>query len=232
MLKATNTLYGFDGDCCAIHEIPIPFVINTDLVFRTDTIDREILKANDSFFIPDEFNWVILPSYYWDMYIGGDIEAVYESGVYVLLDKTTKQPIDQFHMYKEISNNDFMYKTLSNQLAGFFNRCRTLSQNPEYFYGVQTDPVIRKIYDSKAIMGRSLVHLKNNAVDVAFYLYKGLFTLNKADTLDIEIRFDMCDRNTFMATFRPTKKKNPMTRNDYGIPFSEVIHCMFINIAN
>lgn len=231
LLKSTNALYGFDGDCCCIHEIQVPFQVNTDLIFRTDTIAKDLINRYDNFFIPDKFNWVILPEYYWPMYAGGDIETVFSDGIYILIDKTTKQPIEQFHMYKALPNNDFMYITLISQLTNFFLRVQTLNPIPETFGGMQDDPIIRKIYDGKAVMGRSLVHLKNDNMDVAFYLYKGLFTLNKADILNIDIRFDMLDSNTFMASFRPIKKRNPMSRDDYGVPFQEVIHCMFVNIA-
>lgn len=231
VLRDTNTLYGFDGDCCCIHEIHIPFQVNTDLIFRVDNIPKDIINQYENFFIPEKFNWVILPDYYWSMYAGGDIETVFTDGIYILIDKNTKQPIEQFHMYKALPNNDFMYMTLMQQLDNFFFRSQTINPVPEIFNEVQDDPVIRKIYDGKAIMGRSLVHLKNDRIDIAFYLYKGLFTLNKADILNIEIRFDLLNTSIFMASFRPIKKRNPMTRNDYGVPFQEVIHCMFVNIA-
>ena len=52
----------------------------------------------------------------------------------------------------------------------------------------------------------------------------------KADTLEIDIMFDMFNSREFLATYRPKKKKNPITFNKYGIAFSECIHCMYKNM--
>jgi len=80
-------------------------------------------------------------------------------------------------------------------------------------------------------MGRFLCNFKNENINVLFYFYKGMFSLAKADTLDLEIRTDLYNRNCFMATFKPKKKKNPLTFNTYGVAFQEKIHCMYINMA-
>lgn len=231
LLKDTNKLYGASDDCCAIHEIDVPFLVNTDLEFRLDSIDKDTIFQYESYFIPDKFNWVILPDYYWNMYIGGDIVAQYDSNLdlYVLIDKTTKQPIQQIHMYKYRLINDFGRNNFIRQLDGFLNRLRTLLP-PETFLRIDQDPVIRQAYDSKAMMGRFLAKMKNDNISVAFYFFKGLFSLSKSDTCDLDIRFDSYETNLFLATFKPKKKKNPLTFNTYGVAFQERIHCMFVNI--
>lgn len=231
LLRSTNKLYGASDDCCCIHEIDVPFLVNTDLYFRLDLIDKAYLDNYKTFFIPDKFNWVILPDYYWDMYIGGDLVEYYDPELdqYILLDKTTKTPIQQIQMYKFRDCNDYDRMNFMNQLDGFLNRIRFLSI-PEHFSNIETDTNIRKAFDSKAAMGRFLCRMKNERTDVAFYFYKGLFSLAKADTLDLDIRFDRYDSHLFMATFIPKKKKNPLTFNTYGVSFQERIHCMFINI--
>lgn len=231
LLKSTNKLYGASDECCAIHEIDVPFLVNTDLEFRLDSIDKETIMQYQSYFIPERFNWVILPDYYWSMYIMGDIVPQYDtaSDLVILIDKTTKQPIQQIHMYKHRINNDFGRRNFIQQLEGFLLRTRTL-RPPEVFTRIEQHPSIRKAFDSKAVMGRFLTRLTNENIDVAFYFFKGLFSLSKADTCDIEIRFDYYETNTFLATFKPKKKKNPLIFNTYGIPFQERIHCMFINI--
>lgn len=231
VLKSTNKLYGASDDCCCIHEIDIPFLVNTDLMFRLDNIDKELLSSYKNFFIPDKFNWVILPDYYWDMYIGGDLisEYSYEDDIYLILDKTTKTPIQQIQMLKYRACNDYDRATFMNQLEGFLNRLPRLMP-PQTFSGIQNDENIRKAFDSKATMGRFLCRMKNDNIDVLFYFYKGLFSLAKADILDLDIRFDTYENKCFMATFKPKKKKNPLTFNTYGVAFSEKIHCMFINM--
>ena len=232
MLKNTNKLYGASDDCSSIHEIDIPFLINTDLEFRLDSIDKNTIMQHESYFIPDRFPWVIIPSYYWDMYIGGDIVSKYdeESDIFILYDKTTKQPIEQIQMYKRRVISDSARNSFIQQLSAFLNRLSILS-TPIIFNNMESHPVIRKAYDNKVSMGRFLVRLTKNDIDILLYFFKGLFSLNKSDTLDIEIRFDCYNKHEFMATYKPMKKKNPLTFNRYGVSFSEKIHCMYINMA-
>lgn len=231
LLRSTNKLYGASDDCCCIHEIDVPFLVNTDLIFRMDCIDKDMISSYKDFFIPDKFNWVILPDYYWDMYINGDLisEYNYEQDQYIILDRTTKTPVQQIQMLKYRACSDYARLTFSNQLEGLINRMPRLGK-PELFIGIHEDENIRKAYDSKAAMGRFLCRMKNDNIDVMFYFYKGLFSLAKADTLDLDIRFDMYDTQLFMATFKPKKKKNPLSFNTYGVSFQERIHCMFINM--
>lgn len=227
-----NVLYGASDESAAIHEIPVPYQTNTDLMFRLDTVPKDIFDQHDTFFIPADFDWVILPAYYWNMYIGGDLEALYYPDInqYVVLDKTTKTPIQQIFVNKVRSIDDFGRKKMINQLDAYFNRTRTLLPRYE-FRDVHTNSVVQYIFDSKAIAGESLVHLNDGNMNVAFYLFKGMFSLGKSDSLNVDIRFDAFDTNLFVASFKPVKKKNPMTLKTYGVPFSEQIHCMYINLA-
>lgn len=231
LLKATNKLYGASDDCSSIHEIDVPFLVNTDLEFRLDTVDKELISKCDSYFIPYNYPWVILPSYYWDMYIGGDIYAEFSDDydLYVLYDKTTKQPIQQIQMYKHRVQYDRGRNYFIGQLSNFLARL-TMLLPPHTFTEMEKHPTIRKAFDSKAAMGRFLCRFTNDYIDVALYFFKGLFSLSKSDTLEIDIRFDKFNSKEFMATYRPKKKKNPITFNRYGVAFREQIHCMYKNI--
>ena len=229
--RGTNKLYGATDDCCCIHEINVPFTINSDLHFRLNKIDKRIFDSNKNFFIPDQFNWVILPEYYWNMYIGGDLitEYDYDSDQYIILDKTTKTPIDQIQMYKCRDCNDFDRMNFLNQLTGLFSRINTLMP-PVSFFGLENDVNIRKAFDNKTSMGRVLCRMKNEYTDVVFYFYKGLFSLAKADTLSMDVQFDKYETKLFLATFKPKKKKNPITLPTFDFFFEEKIYCMFANM--
>lgn len=232
LLKSTNKLYGASDDCSSIHEIDVPFLVSTDLEFRLDSIDKNAIYQSETYFVPDRFPWVILPGYYWDMYSNGDIYTEYnsEKDIFNLYDGTTKQIIpDQIHMYKRRVQFDSGRNNFINQLFGYLSRVPNLL-NPYTFNHMESNPTIRKAYDSKAALGCFLCKLIDERVSVLFYFYKSLFTLSKSDTLDIDIRFDRFRHNEFMATFRPKKKKNPLTYNKYGVPFSEQIHCMYRNL--
>lgn len=230
MLKGTNKLYGAIDDCSSIHEIDIPFLVNTDLEFYFDNSYKEIVAQYKDFFIPAKYPYVILPTYYWEMYLAGDIIEKYDNErcIYVLYDKSTKQPITQIQMYKAIVDNR-QRDTFMKQLDGFFNRQNFLGE-PHVFTNMQNHPMIRKAYDSKSGLGRFLCRFTNSKIDVVVYFYKGMFSLAKSDTLDIDIRFDKFCTRQFMATYRPKKKKNPLLSNRYGVPYSERIHCMYTNI--
>lgn len=230
LLKSTNKLYGANDDCCCIHEIDVPFLVDTDLIFRMDEVDKEILASYKNFFVPDRFNWVILPDYYWEMYVSGDLVTKYIDERYFIIDRTTGLPIQQIQMFRSNPEFDLSKAAILRQLEGYLLRIRQLSY-PEFFTNVEQDPKIRQAFDSKAAMGRFLCNFKNENINVLFYFYKGMFSLAKADTLDLEIRTDLYNRNCFMATFKPKKKKNPLTFNTYGVAFQEKIHCMYINMA-
>lgn len=234
LLKSTNKLYGASDECCCIHEISIPFQVNTDLMFKIGCIPKGFMDkyGEDSFFVPDNFNWTILPSYYFEMYKSGDIYSEYsfEELRYILKDKCTKQPIDQIPMSDLRMNVDFAFQTMMVQLEGFLNRTRYLT-NPIQFTGLQDHPIIRKVYDNKTSAGSSIVPLEYNGDKIVLSFYKGMFSLNKGDSLDLDIRFDSMNRNLFMATFKPLKKKNPMSAfKMYNYHYNEVIHCMFRNL--
>lgn len=231
LLKSTNKLYGTNDDCSCIHEIDVPFIVNSDITFQCDPDTKEVVSKYEDFFVAKEFDWAIIPSVYWNMYSLGNLQAVYypDRNRFIIVDRNTQFPIECIYMYQCRKVNDFYKINFMSQLEGFFNRQRFLGM-PEVFTSMEQDQFIRKAFDSKKTAGRVLCCLKTNFRDIAFYFYKGLFSLAKADTLDIEIRFDMSQTAAFMVTFRPKKKKNPLKFNTYGTPFSEKIHCMYRNI--
>lgn len=239
-LKATNKLYGYTGyDCGCMHEVDIPFLLNTDLAFRVDMIllptpeDPNIGKAIENpqrYFIPKDFDWVLLPEYYWEAYIGGDLVLSYENSQYMIMDKTTKKLIPQVQMYKFRREDDFDRVNMLDQLEKFIIRQRTLLP-PIRVDNLESDPNVRKVFDNKTGIGRVLCSISNESVDVAFYLFKSMFSLAKSDTLSMDIAFDSFETSTFMATFIPKRKRNVLKYNTYGIPFQEKIYCMYINLA-
>lgn len=235
VLAATNKMYGFIDDCCSIHEIDVPFKLTYDLIFRFDNIDKEEFFQNSGYFIAKEWDWVILPDYYYPAYVAGDLYAEHDPyyDQYLVRDKGTKQLITgQIKTTRAREVNDTMRHNLMNQLEGYFTRL-TMLQEPHYFSGLENNPAIKSIWGGKTAQGRDLVHLQDENVNVAFYMYKSLFSLNMNDSLDAIIAFDKYQTNTFMATFIPKKKKNPIILKELKNSFfySERIHCMFINIA-
>ena len=141
------------------------------------------------------------------MYIGGDIYADYDSDkdIFNLYDKTTKGYLTgQIQMYKRRVQFDAGRNTFVGQLFGYLNRLPHL-HNPYTFTGMEKHPNIRHAFDNKAAMGRILCRLNSDNIDVLLYFYKGLFSLAKTDTLEIDIRFDKLSSSEFMATYRPKK---------------------------
>lgn len=228
LLKETNTLYGFPADCSNIHEIYVPFEVNTDLIFGFESISKEFL-LNESFFIPSKYKFIV-PSKYWDKYLDNKIYCEFDVSLneYILLDENR-------NIIESVLMNPFSIETLSIynkmlfQLEGFFTRLKTLN-NPITFKNMQENEVIRYIYDNKIAVGRSLIKLSYNEINIAFYIYKSMFSLAKSDTLDLEIRTDIYQSNIFMATFIPHKARNPISKDISKIPFTEKVHCMYINI--
>lgn len=225
-LKSTNKLYASTPESSIIHEIDIPFLLNSDLEFR---LNPDMIDRYESWFIPSKFPWIVLPSIYWDMYIGGDIYSYYtEETDYILYDKTTKHPLDQIVMHGIMY--DYDRKVFHNLMDGFFCRIPTLS-NPISFPDVHKNEEVRKVLNGKSSDGASLCILDDGTHKIGIYMYKGIISMNKDDILDIDIRFDKFENKKFMATYKPIKKKNPLKSNSYGVPFRERIHAMYVNIT-
>ena len=231
LLKQTNKLYGASDDACCVHEIDVPFLVDTDLVFRVSKEVTDLVSNYENYFIPEKFFWVILPDYYWDMYVAGDLDSIYDAdkNSFLIIDKSTLLPIEQIQMYKFQRAEDYEICNFESQLEGLLRRRLTLSE-PECFTNMEQHPVIREVFDSKVSIGSKLCRLKNENIDVQFYFFKTMFSLAKSDTLDIEIREDRYSTNMFMATFLPKKKKDPLTFNTFGVPFKEQIHCMYLKL--
>lgn len=231
LLKSTNKLYGAIDDCSSIHEIDVPFLVNTDLEFYFDPKYRDLIPQFEGFFVPAQFPWVIIPTYYWEMYLAGDIISQYieEEEVFVLFDKSTMQRIPQVQMYKKLQNYDRQRMYFIRQLEGLFNRMPYLGPI-HTFENMHLHPTIKEAYDAKAAAGRFLCRFTNASIDVMIYFYKSMFSLSKSDTLDIDIRFDLFNTKEFLAIYRPKKKKNPVSSNRYGVPYIERIYCMYLNI--
>lgn len=233
LLSSTNKLYGFIDDCCSIHEIDVPFHVDTDLLFRLDSVSDKSYLDGRKYFAPREFGWFMLPEYYWASYINGDLYSEYDPMInnFVIKDKCTLQPIEFISMRKYRYSDDYMTQDAFNQLDNFIKRQYTLGI-PYEFTELEKNPVFRRVYDNKAAIGRQLVKLQSDSGQmILFYIYKSLFTLNKADTLSMEIQFDKFNTSEFMATFKPKRKKNPMLLNTYGTPFEEKIYCMYRNLS-
>ena len=233
VLKATNCLYGSNTEGTCIHEIELPFRTNSDIIFKAaDINDKRILTENSQFFVPHAFPYKILPVYYWDMYKAGDIVSSFDFRLndYALYDKTTNQLIDYINMNNCRIKDDHERAAMMRQLEGYLNRYSTLGP-PVYVENLESYASVREVFDGKSSKGQVLVHIKESGIDVAFFIYKSLFSLAKADKLAAEIRFDKFNPRLFMVSFMPAKKKNPIVINTYGVPFKEKIHCMFMNVV-
>lgn len=232
-ITRNNKLYCAEEGSSIIHEFDIPFLLPNDIEFEISKDElKAILDKYEYYFIPDAFPYVLLPSIYWDMYIAGDIYSEFVAGAdYMLFDKTTKQPLEQVRvrtvMYSYFKN---IFNIVFN---GFVARQFTLS-NPYRFPNMQENEQIRKVLDGKTVDGASLCVFDladaNNS-KIAFCLYKGLFSLTKADSLDIEIRFDRFKTKEFMASFIVYRKKNPIKNNKYGARLIETVHVMYVNLV-
>lgn len=225
VLKSTNKMYGADEGQFPIHEIDIPFLVNTDLVFRTDLAYKEIMNTYNNFFVPDKFHHIIIPVEYWNNYISNNLDQRYipELDKFEVFDKITNQAIPQLYMFK--NRLDYYRRDFDIMLEGFFMRQHTLLP-PITLSQIQNDTILQEVRDGKTSNGAKLCELDLNGIPIRFFFYKSLFSLAKSDTLDVDIRFDAFNSNIYMMTFKPKKKKNPLNITTYGVPFSERIHTM------
>lgn len=236
--KATNKLYGSYSTFCCIHEIDIPFMVETDLVFKLDEVDKEILSNNEDFFIPEDFNYVLLPTKYWDNYIKGELKSVYDKidGIHKIVDKSNKS-IEQIRIFNTDFTQNYEYQIFFNQLNLYLNNLY-LYEKPIYITNLESNSSIRNIFDNKVSRGVEYCTLNCGDRKVTFSVFKNLFYLSKSDKLDIEIRFKKYSCNKFfILTFIIKKKKNLFNYNnisnnypDKEYFFKEKVHVMYLNI--
>ena len=227
MLKCTNKLYGATSDSCCIHEIDIPFLINSDLVFILNDDAKELIDSFDGdYFIPAMFDNAIIQDIYWNDYSNNNLIRDF----FTMEIMKNKNRIPQIPIYNpKYPPSDIKIMQFLTQLEGLFNRIPDVP-TPILFTNMESNQYIRKAYDNKISEGRVLCKLFHNDLPILFYFYKGMFSLNKSDTLNIEIRFSVSNPRLFMAVFIPKKKRSPIKNNKYGLPFSEKIYCMYINL--
>lgn len=228
-LKSTNKLYGSNPESGIIHEVDIPFLLNSDIEFRViKGLYESAIEKYESFFIPEAYPWIIIPTVYWDMYRNGDIVSIYSNDTdYLLYDRNTNQLLDQVQMHPVLYS--FERTVFLNHIESYLRRLPVLGY-PITIHGIHNDPTVKKVFTGKTTDGATLCTLTEGNLTVSVFLFKGIFNMAKDDTLDVDIQFDKFNSREFMATFKPIKKKNPLKSSKYGVPFREVIRVMYIDV--
>lgn len=229
LLKKTNKLYGIQRDFCSIHEIDIPFIVETDLKFETvDPADKDVLEYEE-YFVPEGCNSII-PSIYWIPYITGKLRQIVNetSGRCELIDESGNR-LKQIYMTDTPAYYDKIYALFMEQLERFLIRQAIALEAPHVFRNIHQDEQFINAYEAKTADGSFPMRFTNEYIDLSFYFFKGMASVTKSDTLDLEIRLDRFHRNEFVVTFCVNHKKNPLVYNPYGVPFVERIHTAFIN---
>lgn len=228
----SGKMYGIADEAFGIHEMNLPFLNNTDLLLYAPILDKDIIKKYEQFFIPIEFNWAIIPVYYWDMYKAGDIEVNFDISIprAVLIDKTTKLPIEciymrnmdqeiQFHMFITVIDRFFMRKS------------RWI--NPIYIKNFHTNPsIINGFFEQKTTFGSFIINIYRDDLkrNIPLTFFKGMIPLNKSDTMDAELYIDSYKKGDYMLVLYPKKKKDPIIGNKYGVPFSDVAYYCYTDL--
>lgn len=239
LIKNSDSLFGGSDDCCCIHEIKMPFCSTVNLLFRTDSIDTELFCKYNNFILMDNQYDILIPDCYIDKYCNDELKVIYCEDKYVVIDNDNNI-IEQLPLMKDKNKQIFMYEfkawidfdmlNFIKQVNGLIARFNNLLPG-ELFIDAHLDENIRNVFDSKVSIGRVMCRFTKNTTDVAFYMYKGLFSLAKADSLDILIRFDKAfPSKIFMASFILRKKKNPISSKLFNLKYQEYVHCLLINL--
>lgn len=228
--QATNSMFGVRDDICTLHQIPIPYAIHTDLLFRNGLLDPEVLNKYSDYFVPEKFPWTIVPTAHYEAYKQGLFYTFERKGYgqLMLARSDTHELLEYFPTLK--IHDEFVVPLFMSQLDGFFTRMQRCG--PAYtFTDMEKDPVVRKVYDAKTSEGRSILKLKCGDQWAAFYIYKSMFPLNMNDKLTIQVRFDKLFRNEMLISFYPKRKNSPLARNTYRTPYSQITHMCHLNLV-
>lgn len=232
-LKSTNRLYGANKEFCGIHEIEAPFEIDSDIFINFLLIEKEIFNNYTEFFVPEDYNCIILPIELWNDYISNklDKEYNYEKERFDIVDRKTRTLVPQINMFNLKPADSYDENMFFKNVEAFIERQRLLG-SPYYVYDFHLNPVVQEVFNSPVSAGSFICELKNDdGLNIVFYIFKSLFSLAKSDKLNLEVRFDRFNTTTFMASFIPIKKKNPLDYNPNNYKYEEKIHVMYLNIA-
>lgn len=231
--KRFNKIFSTNEEPYCIHEIDIPYLVNTDLLIFAPNFDADgVLSKYENFFIPHDFQWVILPDIYWDMYCNGDIipRFSYEKGCNELLDKSTMVPIDVIYLWKP--EQSYIVSLVMNTIDSFIN-----TKNDWYYIGAYNNLHLnekfkRVFFEEKVSFGSIPISLPitEGSDPITFYFFKGMVSLNKSDFLNAAFFKNKMYANKYMVVLTPTKKKDPIKGNKYGIPFIEQVYFCYLNI--
>ena len=105
------------------------------------------------------------------MYIGGDIVSKYdeESDIFILYDKTTKQPIEQIQMYKRRVISDSARNSFIQQLSAFLNRLAILS--PPIIFNKPLATIILSVSASISLLALEFNFIKSSKLLSKFSVF-------------------------------------------------------------
>lgn len=212
--SATNTLYGFFTECYSIIESKIPFPVqNSFMFYAMNSEERKIAASNPSIFFTKEN-----PEFLISMNRRGDFENQnigydHESGLFY--DLMTGHQLDDCLAICR-SSRVFINWMYYDALNKFRYRNQFLGE-PIVFQNMQQDETIQSVLIDKVSAGTKKLILPVGNKNVCMFIFRNTFPqMNRTDRLDIIIRKDYLEPNTFVANFRVYKpfKKSKLTFAD------------------
>lgn len=227
---STNKLYGFFLECYSVMEAVIPFPIQNSVMFYSMNSDeRQIVRDN-----PTIFYYTERPEFLISINRRGDFENQnigYDHDTGNFYDLMTGAEIrDCLSICR--SSRVFINWMFPDTLARFKNREAFLGP-PIVFENMQTNQIIQSTLSDKVSAGIKKLILPIGDHNLCICIFRNTFPqLNKSDRLDIIVRKDLLEGNSYVVNFKVYKSfkkcKLPFALPD-GIIYQN--HMRFLDIV-
>lgn len=212
-------LYGVPEEGFAMYRtlLPTEFIPPIDILFRLDSIDREIVEQYKDFYYFPSINWVMLPVFL--LPDANNYKQVIIDNIWHVIDIRTGAPdFNVIELYKPESDKAIFLPILDNNMVGF-NTAFMYTNPPIAINNIQDNPTIISVTSTKISQGRQFLYLVTDHGNFGMHIFRNLLNMNKGDNMDIWIYTRRDYPNLFIAEFKLYRKKNPLKdkQEEYNI---------------
>lgn len=220
---ADQTLYGVPEDLFCIRSMKLPpdLVLETSFIFRTDTVDMDVVSNYIDFVILDDMPWAAIPlidvqeiKYYQPVFHPESKLKLWT----VMKGRSEVDFIDLLAPQTEKSEN---LESVRAFISGYLNT-RQFSINPIQFPHMERNLVIKKIFESKVSIGEQFLPLSYDDISYGVLMFRTMFPLNRADYLNITVNDRADNPDLFEVHYEIIHNKNPI---EFIIPGNMVEYC-------
>lgn len=204
-------LYGTPEEGYSLHRVVLlpQFVPPVDVLFRLDSIDRDIVEKHKNFlYFPNSIDWVMIPEQLFQ-YAENYHQELVDNIWYVVNEYGVPDP-EVIELYKPESDKAVFIPALDKAITGFYSVMNGLTEPPITLTGLESDPIVQAVATTKVSQGRRFLYVPTEKQYYGMHIFRNLFNLNKGDGLSLVIHQRRDRWNLFIAEYLVARKTNPI----------------------